>query len=92
MLVELWSAIGGIDFLVHDSIFYDGVDSRQVANALELAHKNAVKNNFQYICTFNSDSLPTEGFSDGFKINDFVRLHLHDKDPQGSLLGFSYNL
>ncbi len=38
MLAELWSKKQkSPGFLVHDSIIFDGVDERQVANALELA-------------------------------------------------------
>lgn len=91
MLVELFSKRDKINFLVHDSTIFDGVDSRQVAHALEYAHKTGIEDDFQYICAFNSDQLPTEYFSEGFKISDFVRLKLHDKNPQDSLMGFKYN-
>lgn len=91
MLVDLMSAQNKLNFLVHDSTIFDGVDSRQIAHALELAHKKAVENNFQYICTFNSDMLPENNFSKGFNIHNFVRLTLKDHDPKDSLLGFRFN-
>lgn len=91
MLVNSFSKSNKINFLVHDSTIFDGVDSRQVAHALEYAHKIGIEDNLQYICVFNSDKLPTEYFSEGFKISDFVRLTLHDQKPQDSLMGFRYN-
>ncbi len=92
MLVEIFAKKGRINFLFHDSTIFDGVDSRQTALALEHAHKKALINKFQYICTFNSDMIPdAENFNANFSIDKFVRLELHDKDPKGSLLGFSFN-
>ena len=55
-----------------------------------LKQKKAKEDNFQYICTFNSDMLPTDEFSEGFDIKSYVRLKLDDKDPSDSLLGFRY--
>lgn len=80
----------GIDFLIHDSTIFDGVDPRQRAHALELAAKIAEKHGFQYICTLNTDMVPMSDFSSGFDIESFVRLRLTDTDPSGSLLGFRY--
>lgn len=92
MLAETFSKKKKINFLFHDSTIFDGVDSRQTALALEHAHRKALAGKFQYICTFNSDMIPTqENFSADFSIEKFVRLELHDKDPKGSLLGFSFN-
>lgn len=91
MLVDLWSKQNKINFLVHDSTIFDGVDSRQIAHALERAHENALKSNFQYICAFNSDMLPEKDFSTGFNIHHFVRLTLNDQDPKDSLMGFRFN-
>ncbi len=90
MLVKLFSHNDMIDFLIHDSTIFDGVDSRQVARALEHAHQIGDENNFQYICTFNSDNLPTDELSDKTIIENATRLTLHDKDPKGSLLGFEF--
>ena len=82
----------GPDFLVHDSILYDGVDSRQRALALERADEVSRIGNTQYICTFNSDMVPREDFSREFDFGKYVRLTLTDKDPAGSLLGFHFEL
>lgn len=91
MLAKLWKQENqGIDFLVHDSIMYDGVDARQRALALELAAKVSAEDGFQYICTLNSDMVPNSDFSDEFNFNDYVRLRLTDGDPAGSLLGIRY--
>jgi uncharacterized protein YydD (DUF2326 family) len=92
MLVDIFSRNNEIDFLVHDSTMFDSVDSRQVAHALEHAHKKGVDSNFQYICTFNSNLVPATDFSEEFNINDFVRLRLSDKNPENSLLGFRFEL
>ena len=80
----------GIDFLIHDSTIFDGVDPRQRAHALELAAAMAAKYGFQYICTLNTDMVPVSDFTSGFDYESLVRLRLTDTDPTGSLLGFRY--
>jgi len=80
----------GIDFLVHDSILYDGVDSRQRALALERAAEVSERLGTQYICTLNADMIPRDEFTPGFNVDDFIRLRLTDLDPTGSLLGFQF--
>jgi uncharacterized protein YydD (DUF2326 family) len=80
----------GIDFLIHDSTIFDGVDPRQRAHALELADAMSKQYGFQYICTLNTDMLPVDDFSGDFDFTQFVRLRLTDTDPSGSLLGFRY--
>lgn len=80
----------GIDFLIHDSTIFDGVDPRQRAHALELAAKMSAKYGFQYICTLNTDMVPSNDFSAGFDFESLVRMRLTDTDPSGSLLGFRY--
>jgi len=80
----------GIDFLIHDSTIFDGVDPRQRAHALELAAAMAEKHGFQYICTLNTDMVPVSDFSPGFDFKSLVRLRLTDTVPTGSLLGFRY--
>lgn len=80
----------GIDFLIHDSTIFDGVDPRQRAHALELAAAMATKFNFQYICTLNTDMMPVGDFSSGFDFEGLVGMRLTDTDPSGSLLGFRY--
>ena len=76
--------------VVHDSAIFDGVDERQRALALELAAREAVTRNFQYICTLNSDEVPSAEFSAGFKLHDYVRATLTDADVSGSLLGIRF--
>jgi uncharacterized protein YydD (DUF2326 family) len=80
----------GIDFLIHDSTIFDGVDPRQRAHALELATKMSTKYGFQYICALNTDMVPTNDFSAGFDADALVRMRLTDTDPSGSLLGFRF--
>ncbi|MDX1950146.1 MAG: DUF2326 domain-containing protein [Rickettsiales bacterium] len=91
MLVNLFAKRGLINFLVHDSTIFDGVDSRQTAQALEHVHRKACESGFQYICTFNSDALPRGDFSSEFDVNSFIRLTLKDQDPKDSLMGFRFN-
>ena len=76
--------------LVHDSVIFDGVDERQRALALEIAAKEAQVHGFQYICTLNSDSVPWNEFSDGFRLQDFIRVSLTDDDLSGCLLGIRF--
>ena len=91
MLLQVMSKQNNrLNFLVHDSGLYDGVDSRQRALALERASKVANATNTQYICTLNSDMIPRDDFSDGFDFNEHVRLTLTDKNPSDSLLGFYF--
>jgi len=90
MLLQRMKQENRIEFLVHDSILYDGVDSRQRALALERAHQVTKDIGAQYICTLNSDMVPRDDFSEGFDFDRYVRLALTDKDPSGSLLGFQF--
>jgi len=91
MLAQLWSQkTPSPKLLIHDSTVFDGVDERQVALALERAASESEGSVFQYICTLNSDTLPTDDFSDEFDINDFVRLRLTDATEDGCLLGVRF--
>jgi uncharacterized protein YydD (DUF2326 family) len=91
MLLQLAPADGRrIDFLVHDSVLYDGVDSRQRAFALECASNVTRMLGMQYICTLNSDMIPRGDFSEEFDFDRHVRLTLTDRDPSGSLLGVHF--
>ena len=79
-------------FLIHDSHLFDGVDERQVAKALQLGAKRAASGGFQYIVTMNSDSVPNEGFTDGFDLGDHVvEPRLTDATETGGLFGFRFN-
>jgi uncharacterized protein YydD (DUF2326 family) len=92
MLVELSAEKGGIDFLIHDSSIYDGVDSRQRAHALQYAYNKAEEHGFQYICAINSDMIPYDEFEEEFDLSKFVCLTLGDKEPSDSLMGFHFEL
>ena len=91
MLAQLWatrrSAAG---LLIHDSSIFDGVDERQVAQALELAQRESEHLGFQYVCALNSDKVPADDLSEGFDLDSFVRLRLTDESAEGGLLGIRY--
>ena len=80
----------GINFIVHDTLMYDTVDTRQRAQALEHAHEVTSTLGGQYICTLNSDMVPTEYFSEEFDFERHVRLKLSDADASESLLGIRF--
>ncbi|QDU57835.1 ABC-three component system protein [Aeoliella mucimassa] len=67
-LAVLWSRqqSGGPGFLIHDSHLFDGMDSRQVAKAIEIGAEQAKLKKFQYIVCINSDQLAAAEFSTGF--------------------------
>ena len=90
-LAQLWATRRPSEgILVHDSTIFDGVDERQMAQALELAHREAEHWGFQYVCALNSDTLPSEDFSPGFDLGQFVKLRLTDESEEGGLLGIRY--
>ncbi len=80
-----------IDFLVHDSEMYDGVDSRQRAAALERASEVARRTGTQYICALNSDMVPHDDFRRGFAFDEHIRCRLTDGDASGTLLGIVFD-
>ncbi len=91
MLARLWSARPTTPgFLIHDSTIFDGVDERQRAEALELAAGESQAHGFQYICTLNSDYVPRNEFSSGFRIEDYISLRLTDADMSGCLMGMRF--
>jgi uncharacterized protein YydD (DUF2326 family) len=90
MLAQLCSQRGySLGILIHDSTIFDGVDERQVSLALELAARESDRLGFKYICTLNSDMIPSTEFSSEFNFDSFVRLRLTD-DEGGNLLGISF--
>ncbi|MFC2057003.1 ABC-three component system protein [Chloroflexota bacterium] len=94
MLMQLCAERGiGPNFLVHDSHLFDGVDERQVANALHQGAKLAEEWNFQYIVTMNSDDMPPDSlFPDDFKISEYILpIRLTDKTEDGGLFGFRFD-
>jgi len=90
-LMKIWSKNKDMPrFLAHDSIIFDGVDERQIAKALELAKSESEKYGFQYICTMNSDTIPTEDLSKGFNFDKYVVVKFSDARPEGGLLGIRF--
>ncbi len=80
-----------IDFLVHDSEIYDGVDARQRAAALERAHEVTERTGTQYICALNSDMVPYNDFHKEFDFNQHVCCKLTDGEESGTLLGIIFD-
>ena len=87
MLLENFVDYNYIDFLIHDSNIFDGVDSRQYASALNLINEKTEKFDMQYICMLNSDSIP---HNLNFNIDEHVVLELNDNSIEGTLLGFEF--
>ena len=91
MLAQLWATKQPSPrLLMHDSTIFDGVDERQIAQSLELAHQEAENKGIQYVCALNSDTLPSNEFSHAFDLESFVRLRLTDESEDGGLLGIRY--
>lgn len=91
MLAKLWAKKTNTPFfLVHDSVLFDGVDERQRALALQLAESEAKLNGFQYICTMNSDTIPTKDFDKQFSFDKYVVKTLTDATDDGGLLGIRF--
>jgi len=91
MLAGLWAAKPvSPGFLVHDSTIFDGVDERQVAQALQLAAARSENGGFQYICCLNSDLVPRRDLDPNFAFDGFVRLRLTDATEDGGLLGIRF--
>ena len=90
-VLQLQKRLGrGMDFLIHDSLMFDPVDTRRRARALERAHQVTSEIGAQYICALNSDMIPEKDFSEGFDYEQFVRLRLSDESPEGRLLGIHF--
>lgn len=89
MLAVLWSKRKlGPGFLIHDSHLFDGMDSRQIAKALEIGAEQSQEHGFQYIVTMNSDAVPVGEFSKGFDYNRYVNsVRLNDETETGGLFG-----
>lgn len=80
----------GPGFLVHDSHLFDGVDSRQVANALHLGTERANAAQFQYIVTLNSDDIPDRFPTDFDFTNHTVGALLSDASDADRLFGIAF--
>ena len=92
MLMQILTERGlGPGFLVHDSHLFDGVDERQIANALLVGQKLTVQLGFQYIVTLNSDSLPSST-NIGVDLDKYiVPVRLTDATEDGGLFGIRFN-
>lgn len=73
------------DFLVHDSVVFDGVDPRQLANALRFAQELVQTTGGQYICTINSNDIPPDVLEEPWFRGGIVRSILDTE--AGGLLG-----
>lgn len=77
-------------FLIHDSHLFDGVDERQVANALAMGARLAEEHGFQYLVTMNSDAVPSQ-FAPGFQLDEHVLdVRLTDATEDGGLFGLRF--
>lgn len=84
MLATLWSKEESHPgFLIHDSALFDPIEERQIEEALNvMANENTP---FQYICTLNTDRLPS-----AFNDSEAIVLRLTDRGQSGGLLGIRF--
>lgn len=81
----------GPGFLIHDSHLFDGVDSRQIAKALQVGILLSKEYDFQYIVTMNDDDLPREYFTD-INIEEYINpIEITDATEDGGLFGFRFD-
>jgi len=91
MLAHLWAKkTMSPFFLLHDSIIFADVDERQKALALQLAESESKNNQFQYICTMNSDTVPHNDFDKDFDFDKYVVATFTDASEDGGLLGIRF--
>ena len=80
----------GPGFLVHDSHLFDGVDERQVAQALKIGSDTAEDLGLQYVVTLNSDVVPAS-LPQGFDLETYVLpVRLTDEHEAGGLFGMRF--
>ena len=92
-LLKAQSRLGReISLLVHDTPILDAVDGRQLALAFELMADESLKMHGQYICTLNSDKVPSGDFTKEFDFNAHVIHRLSDASPADSLLGIHFEV
>ena len=89
MLSIIWAKRNrGPGFLIHDSHLFDGMDSRQVAKAIEIGEAKSREHKFQYVITMNSDQVPRNEFKPEFDFDRFVNpVQLSDENETGGLFG-----
>ena len=88
-LAVMWSRRNlGPGFLVHDSHLFDGMDSRQVARAIEIGAEQSALNKFQYIVCLNSDQLGSAEFSKKFNVSKYRNaVEITDASENGGIFG-----
>lgn len=77
-------------FLIHDSHIFDGVDGRQIAAALAVAHEHMTKVQGQYIVTMNSDDLEKAERESGLSFQERIVHPELDDTENGCLFGFRF--
>ncbi len=91
MLAKIWAKKSKAhQFLIHDSIIFADVDERQKALALQLAASESNKEEFQYICTMNSDTVPRTDFNKDFDFDKYIIKTFTDASEDGGLLGIRF--
>ncbi len=92
MLMRLCAKRGiGPGFLIHDSHLFDGVDGRQIQEALQIGAETADELGFQYIVTMNEDDAYKER-SAGFDLDKYVLpVRLTDATADGGLFGIRFD-
>jgi uncharacterized protein YydD (DUF2326 family) len=88
-LAVLWSMRKlGPGFLIHDSHLFDGMDSRQVARAIEIGASQSKQHGFQYIVCINSDQLRSAEFAKGFDPTAYRNpVEITDASETGGIFG-----
>ncbi|UAK24040.1 ABC-three component system protein [Sphingomonas nostoxanthinifaciens] len=82
----------GPRMLVHDSHLFDGVDSRQVAQALVYGMEIAGEVGGQYIVALNSDEFDKAELASDVDLKPFVNPVKLTDDETGGLFGFRFDL
>jgi uncharacterized protein YydD (DUF2326 family) len=80
----------GPGFLVHDSHLFDGVDARQIANAIRVADETARALEVQYITAINSDVAAEVLVEGEMDIKPFALHPVLSDEEGGGLLGQSF--
>ncbi|MDW0111589.1 DUF2326 domain-containing protein [Sporosarcina saromensis] len=76
-----------LDFMVHDSHLFDGVDERQIELALTYAKLKSEELGFQYITMLNSDTY--KGFESQFEEHR-IKIDISDATESGGIFGFRF--
>ncbi|WP_311271307.1 ABC-three component system protein [Sphingobium sp. WCS2017Hpa-17] len=82
----------GPGILVHDSHLFDGVDSRQVAQALVFGMAIAEEVGGQYIVALNSDEFDKADLASDVRFQPYVNSVKLTDDEAGGLFGFRFDL